>query len=167
MVIFRNGIVLSRHGGALPSLMRPLRFGLAPIMAGGKQRMSWIHIDDLVRVYIMAIENEKFNGVYNAVSPSPVPNKQLMMELAKLMRGKYFIPFHVPAFMLKLIVGEVSIELLKSCTVSCGKLHFEGFTFLYPSIESALQELLMEQAIRSQRKLSAQVLYFAFSNPNL
>lgn len=146
LVIFRNGIVLSMDGGALPALIKPLRFGLAPIVASGKQRMSWIHIDDLVRLYITAIENEKFSGVYNAVSPSPVLNKQLMIELAKLKRGKYFIPFHVPAFILKLMIGEVSIELLKSSTVSCGKLHFEGFTFQYPSIESALQELLNEPA---------------------
>ena len=144
LVIFRNGIVFSKDGGALPELIKPLRFGLAPIIGGGKQKMSWIHIDDLVRLYLQAIDNEKWNGVYNAVSPAPVPNKQLMLELAKIKRGKYFIPFHVPAYMLKLILGEMSIELLKSCSVSCSKVHFEGFTFLYPSLEAAIVQLLAE-----------------------
>ena len=73
--------------------------------------MSWIHIDDLVRLYIFAIGNERLDGVYNAVSPHPVTNKKLIIQLAKIMRGKFYIPIFIPSFILKIVVGELSIEV--------------------------------------------------------
>jgi uncharacterized protein len=141
LVKLRTGIVLSNEGGALPRFIKPLRFGIAPILSNGKQIMSWIHIDDLVRIYIAAIENENMSGTYNAVAPGPVSNKELVLQLAKRKRGRFFIPLHVPSFVLKLILGEMSIEVLKSATVSCDKVHFAGFTFLYPSLKAALEQL--------------------------
>ena len=143
LVKLRTGIVLSNEGGALPRFIKPLQFGIAPILSNGKQIMSWIHIDDLVRIYIAATENENMNGVYNAVAPRPVSNKELVLQLAEIKRGRFFVPIHVPSFILKLILGEMSIEVLKSATVSCDKIHFTGFTFLYPSLEAALKQLAM------------------------
>ncbi|HEY1871733.1 MAG TPA: TIGR01777 family oxidoreductase [Chitinophagaceae bacterium] len=140
LVKLRTGIVLSNEGGALIEFKKPLRFGIAAILGSGKQVVSWIHIDDLARLYIYAIENEKLNGVYNAVAPNPVTNKNLVIELAKSMRGKFFIPVYVPSFVLKLVLGEMSVEVLKSATVSCEKLKKEGYIFLYPSLKSALQK---------------------------
>ncbi|MEI9911894.1 MAG: TIGR01777 family oxidoreductase [Bacteroidota bacterium] len=141
LVTLRTGIVLSNDGGALAEFKKPLKFGTAAILGNGKQIISWIHIDDLVRLYITAIEDENMNGVYNAVSPNPVSNKQLTLQLAKISRGKFFIPIYVPSFILKWVMGELSIEVLKSATVSCDKVHYKGFTFLYPSIEAALTAL--------------------------
>jgi uncharacterized protein (TIGR01777 family) len=141
LVKLRTGIVLSNEGGALKEFIRPLRFGIATILSNGKQVISWIHVDDLVRIYIAAIENENMNGVYNAVAPRPVSNKELVLQLAKIKRGRFFVPIHVPSFILKLVLGELSIEVLKSTTVSCDKIHFTGFTFLYPSLEAALKQL--------------------------
>jgi uncharacterized protein len=141
LVTLRTGIVLSNDGGALVEFKKPLKFGTAAILGSGKQVISWIHIDDLVRLYITAIENESMNGTYNAVSPNPVSNKELTLQLAKISKGKFFIPIYVPSFILKLVLGELSIEVLKSATVSCDKVHYTGFTFLYPSIESALKAL--------------------------
>jgi NAD dependent epimerase/dehydratase family enzyme len=115
-----------------------LKFGLATILGTGKQVISWIHLKDLVRIYIAAVEDQKMQGVYNAVAPRPVTNKELVLQLAKEKKGTFFIPVHVPTFALKLALGEMSIEVLKSATVSCDKLHVEGFTFLHPSIETAL-----------------------------
>ncbi len=142
LIILRTGIVLSNEGGALVEFEKPLRFGIAAILGSGKQIISWIHIDDLVRLFITAIENEKMNGVYNAVAPRPVSNKELTLQLAKIKRGRFFVPIHVPSFVLKLVLGELSVEVLKSANVSCNKIHFESFTFQFPSIEAALKDLI-------------------------
>ena len=143
LVKLRTAIVMSNDGGALTEFKNPLRFGVAPVLGNGLQVMSWIHIDDLARLYIYAIENEKLEGVYNAAAPYPVSNKTLMMKLARLKKGQFYIPIYVPSFLLKLVLGEMSIEVLKSVTVSCDKIHAAGFTFLYPSIDAALQNLLI------------------------
>ena len=140
LVKLRTGIVLSNDGGALKEFNRPLKFGLATILGNGKQIISWIHIDDLVQMFIHAIENEKMNGVYNAVAPNPVSNKKLILQLAKK-RNKVFIPLYVPSFVLKIVLGEMSIEVLKSATVSSVKIEESGFTFQYPTIEAAINNL--------------------------
>lgn len=138
LVKFRTGIVLSDQGGALNEFKRPLRFGIAGIMSKGKQIISWIHIDDLCRMYVDAIENETLEGTYNAVAPRPASNKELVLQLARAIKGSFYIPLHIPAFILKLLLGDMSIEVLKSTTVSPHKIRKAGFNFLYPSIEAAI-----------------------------
>jgi uncharacterized protein (TIGR01777 family) len=144
LVRIRTGIVLSDRGGALAEFIKPLRFRAATILGSGKQVVSWIHINDLVAIYIWAIENEKLSGVFNAVGPKPVTNRELVMELAKIKCGRFFVPVRVPAFALKLLLGEMSIEVLKSATVSADKLQQSGFQFEYPRIGPALQDLLKD-----------------------
>lgn len=139
LVKLRTGIVLSEQGGALNAFKKLIHFGIAGIISSGKQVISWIHLDDLCRIYIAAIENEALEGTYNAVAPKPVSNKNLVLQLAKVMKGNFYIPLHIPAFMLKLILGEMSIEILKSTTVSSHKIRNTGFNFIYPSIEAALK----------------------------
>lgn len=139
LVKLRTGIVLSNNGGALKEFLKPLQFGMAAILGKGKQIISWIHIDDLVKMYITAIENESMNGVYNAVAPNPVSNKELTLQLAKA-RKKFFIPIHVPSFVLKIMLGEMSVEVLKSTTVSSEKIQQAGVAFNFPDISSALQK---------------------------
>jgi uncharacterized protein (TIGR01777 family) len=140
LVKLRTGIALSNEGGAYAEFKKPLRFGIAGILGSGKQVISWIHMDDLCRMYIYAIENEKLSGSYNAVAPFPVDNKNLILKMANLVRGQFYIPAYLPKFLLKIILGEKSIEILKSTTVSCEKIKAAGFTFLYPSIDAALKE---------------------------
>ncbi|HLX66118.1 MAG TPA: TIGR01777 family oxidoreductase [Puia sp.] len=142
LVILRTGLVLSRQGGALAEFRKPIRFGIAPILGSGRQIMSWIHLEDLCRLYLHAIGNEEWSGVYNAVAPNPVSNRILTIELARRLKGRYFVPVFVPSFLLKLIVGEMSVEVLKSTTVSAAKTRAAGFQFIYPAIESALDNLL-------------------------
>lgn len=144
VVKLRTGIVLSNDGGALTEFKKPVKFGLATILGSGRQMVSWIHIDDLCRMYTEAVQNPHMQGAYNAVAPHPVSNKTLTLELAKMVKGKFFIPVYAPSFALKLILGESSIEVLKSCTVSCQKIKQTGFAFLYPTIEPALQQLCKE-----------------------
>ena len=142
LIKLRTGIVLSKNGGALAEFKKPVKLGVAGILGNGKQVVSWIHIDDLCRMYADAITNENMRGVYNAVAPNPVDNKTLTLELAKQMKGKFFVSMHVPTFILKIMLGEMSIEVLKSATVSAAKIRDEGFQFLFPNIKSALKDLV-------------------------
>lgn len=141
LVKLRTGIVLSNEGGAFKEFKMPLNFGTAGILGNGKQIVSWIHIDDICRMYIEAINNNEMNGAYNAVAPAPVTNKKLIIQTAEKLRHKFYVPIHVPTFALKLFLGKRSVEILKSSTVSDKKIKSTGFTFLYPTIEAALDDL--------------------------
>lgn len=146
LVKIRIGIVLSNKGGFLAPIQQGLKFGMATITGSGKQIVSWIHVDDLCRIFLHAIENIRLNGSYNAVAPHPVSMKELVLKEARLVKGSFYIPFHVPAFLLKIVLGERSIEALKSATVSCAHIKKEGFHFIYPTIDAALEALKKESA---------------------
>lgn len=141
VVIFRFGIVLGRDGGAFPQLAGPMKFGAMPILGTGKQIVSWVQICDLICMMKTALKDETYSGIYNAVSPQPVSNKVLMEAIAKA-KGGLKIPFRVPAFLLRIIMGEASIEVLKSCTVSSKKLAEAGFVFQYPEVAAAVDVIV-------------------------
>ena len=141
LVIFRIGILLSKEGGFLKEIKRPIDFGIAPIIGSGKQLVSWIHIDDLVRMLIWSIENENISGVFNAVSNEPVTFKELITQYAQIKRGRFFISLYIPSFILKLMLGELSKEIVKSVHVRNTKIKEQGFSFLFPHIHSALLSL--------------------------
>ncbi len=143
LVKLRIGIVLSNEGGAFLEFKKPIKFGIAAMLGNGKQVISWIHIEDLCRLFMYALESKSMTGVYNAVAPHPETNKVFTLELAKKLKGRFFIPVHVPAFVLNAVLGEVSIEVLKSATVSSDKLRFAGFSFKYPTVNQAFGELCM------------------------
>lgn len=138
----RIGILLSNDGGAFAEFVKPVKFGLASILGSGRQMVSWIHIDDVCRIFLQAIENTGMSGSYNAVAPVPVSNKTLMLKIADILKGKFYITMHVPTFVLKMMMGQRSVEILKSTTVSCTKIKATGFTFLYPTLDSAVDNLL-------------------------
>ncbi|RYD56272.1 MAG: TIGR01777 family protein [Sphingobacteriales bacterium] len=140
--ILRFGIVLGREAGAFKEFYKPVKFGVKPVLGSGKQVISWIHIEDLVRFIYHCIRHEDINGIYNAVAPNPVTNKKLMDTIAQE-KGGLAIPAPVPAAALKLMLGEMSTEVLKSCTVSADKMSSTtGFQFDYPDINSAVRQLL-------------------------
>lgn len=145
VVKLRTGIVFSNNGGAYPEFKSSLKFGVASILGSGKQMISWIHIDDLCRQYIFALENETLVGIYNAVAPKPIDNKTMTLAIAKKIKGTFFIPVHVPQFVLTIMLGDRSVEILKSATVSTEKIKNAGFTFLYPSVEAAIDELTTQK----------------------
>ncbi|HEU4553217.1 MAG TPA: TIGR01777 family oxidoreductase [Chitinophaga sp.] len=142
VVIFRTGIALNRNGGAMKEFYKPLRFGFATILGSGEQWVSWIHLHDLVRLYFNAIVNPQLTGIFNAVAPQPVRHKELIMTMAKAAKGNSFIPVHIPAFALKLAVGEMSTEVLKSTLVSSRKIQELEFQFSYPDIQQAMEQLV-------------------------
>jgi uncharacterized protein (TIGR01777 family) len=140
LVIFRIGIILSKQGGAYVEFVKPLKFGIASVLGSGKQMVSWIHIQDVVNLFITALENESWQGVYNAVAPEPVTNRVLIQAIARA-KGGFSILAPVPVFVLKAMLGEMSVEVLKSTTVSNGKLNAMGYQFLFPDIQSAVKDL--------------------------
>ena len=142
LVILRTGIVLGKGGGALQEFKKPVNFGIAGILGSGLQMVSWIHLQDLCKMYLFAIEQENLKGVFNAVGPNPATNKELTIAIAQKLKGSFFIPFGVPEFVLKLMLGEMSIEILKSATVSAKKIKSAGFKFSFATLPSALEDLL-------------------------
>ena len=145
LVILRTGIVLSNDGGLVPAYKKPLRYGFAAIMGNGSQVVSWIHIEDLVRLYNEVMTHESYTGIYNAVAPAPVDCRHLVMELAAQEKGKYFTKLYIPKFLLMMILGEMSIEVLKSTTVSNNKVLSTGFVFLFPTVPAAIAQLVAAQ----------------------
>lgn len=142
LVICRIGIVLSNEGGALPEFNKPLDLRVAGVLGHGRQVVSWVHVQDLCNIFQFALENKALSGIYNAVAPNPVSNKELTLALARQRFGKAFITLPVPAFVLKIMMGERSVEVLKSTTVSAEKIRGAGFEFTYPEIKMALSQLI-------------------------
>lgn len=141
VVLLRTGIVLAREGGAFKEFIRTLPLRIVPVMGSGKQVISWIHLDDIASMYVYAMENEAMYGSYNAVAPAPISNKGLMNTIGDVHGGFHLMP-HVPAPALRLALGEMSVEVLKSCTVSAEKMLNAGFRFRYPDISSAVRSLI-------------------------
>ena len=141
LVCLRTGIVLSKNGGALKEFLKPLAVRMAAVLGNGKQMISWIDNRDLAKMFVFALENENISGSYNAVAPAPVSNKTLTQTLAKVLYGKFYMTTYVPSFVLKIMLGEMSIEVLKSTTVSAQKMIDAGFVFDYPAISKSLSTL--------------------------
>jgi uncharacterized protein len=142
LVILRTGIVLSNDGGAFPEFAKPIRYGIAGVLGDGRQIISWIHIEDICRIYLEAMTNPKWSGIYNAVAPNPVTNRTFTLALAKKMKGSFFIQMPVPNFILRLMLGDRREEVLKSSNISANKLKETGFQFIYPTIDGAFQDLI-------------------------
>ena len=142
MVTLRIGIVLNKRGGALLEFIKPAKLGVAAILGDGNQIVSWIHQQDLNGIILFAINNNTVNGVFNAVSPEPISNKALTLAIASKYHSWQF-KIHVPVWALKILLGEMSIEVLKSAKVSSKKIQDQGFEFKYPNISSALNQLLV------------------------
>ena len=141
LIQLRIGIVLSTQGGALAEFRKPVRFGFSPILGSGSQVISWIHIQDLVSMIQWALTKRDVSGVYNAAAPAPVTNRDLMRALAKASRVP-FIPIPVPTWALRWMLGEMSVEVLKSTTLSGEKVRQAGFVFSFCRIQDALRDLI-------------------------
>lgn len=140
-IILRIGIVLSKEGGALKEMARPVRWGVGAPLGTGNQYLSWIHIDDLCRMFLFALENESIAGVYNAAGVQPVTNREFTRTIAAVLKKPMWLP-PVPAFVLKLLLGEMAGMVLNGSRVSSEKIQRAGFTFRFTDLHSALLDLL-------------------------
>lgn len=138
-VKLRTGIVISKGGGAIPKMALPARFGVGAPLGSGKQWMSWIHLDDMCRLYMEALENEGWDGAYNAVAAPPVTNEGLTKAICKVLHRPQWFP-NVPAFALKLAFGEMAAVVLGGNYVVNGRIANEtGFRYRYGELEEALK----------------------------
>lgn len=142
-VKLRIGIVLSEKGGALAKLAAPIRLGAGTALGSGRQWMSWIHIDDLCRMFMYALENESLAGAYNAVGPHPDTNTDLTRAAADALDRPLILP-NAPAFALKLLFGEMAVVVLGGVRVSNRKIAQAGFGYRFAGLPSAMADLLQQ-----------------------
>lgn len=136
----RTGVVLDQSEGALPKIIAPIRAGFGATIGSGKQWQSWIHVDDLARVYHCIIM-QQWEGIYNAVAPNPVTNKKMTKLIANMLDKTLWLP-DIPGFFLRLVLGDMAVIVLEGQLVSAQKLEKQGFVFEYYNLENALRDLL-------------------------
>lgn len=139
-VVLRFGMVLGKDGGALKQLIPLFKMGLGSGLGNGKQLVSWIHVDDVADMIIHAIKNNEVHGIYNASSPHVISNKELSKTLAQALHKPFFLP-NVPAFALKMFLGEMASILLVSQNLSADKIMRTGFVFKHAELKNALEHL--------------------------
>ena len=136
----RIGLVLAKDGGALPEIVRPIKFGAGAAFGSGKQWQSWIHVEDLAALFVYTLQNN-FEGVYNGVAPNAVSNKELTRVAASILERPLLLP-NIPKLPMKLALGEMHMLLFESQRVSSQKIETEGFRFKYANLRPALEDLL-------------------------
>ncbi len=143
VIICRLGIVLGKEGGAL-KMMTPLyRYYLGSPLGSGNQWFSWIHMKDLVNIYISLIHDRDAHGIFNCTAPNPVRNREMTKTLGRVLKKPVFMP-SVPGFLIRLIMGEFGDTILKGQRVFPKKLQHMGFSFQFPDLQKALEDILQE-----------------------
>jgi uncharacterized protein (TIGR01777 family) len=136
----RTGVVLDRRGGALAKMLPPFRLGVGGPVAGGRQYMSWIHAEDLARLALAALEDERWSGAVNATAPTPVENREFSRVLGRVLRRPALLP--VPAPALRALYGEMSQIVTTGARVVPAKALVLGFEFRHGELEEALRSAL-------------------------
>jgi uncharacterized protein (TIGR01777 family) len=140
LVIIRSGVVLARNGGVFEQMALPLRLFMGGPIGNGRQWISWIHLTDEVRAIRYLMEQSNCEGIYNLTSPDPVTNLEFGKTLARVMRRPFWLI--VPAFLLKLVLGEMSTLVLEGQQVLPARLIEQNFKFKFSNLESAFKDLL-------------------------
>lgn len=140
VVMLRTGIVLGLAGGALKQMLLPFKLGLGGPLGNGKQWMSWVHIDDVVGIILHALEKPNVKGPVNVTAPNPVRNSEFTKTLAGTLRRPAFLP--VPAFGLKILLGEFADVLLASQRVLPKRIRESGYSFRHAALDEALRTTL-------------------------
>jgi uncharacterized protein (TIGR01777 family) len=147
VALIRIATVLGREGGALPKMLTPFRWGIGGRFGSGKQWMSWIHVDDLIRLFLFAADTE-VSGALNGAAPNPVTNAEFTRVLARAVHRPALFP--IPRFALKTVLGEMSDFLFDSLRVVPEATQKAGFTFEHPDLAQSLQELVAKDPARKQ-----------------
>lgn len=138
--LLRTGVVYSAKGGALQEMINPIKMGVGSAFGTGKQIQSWIHLTDLVQLYCFTINNQ-LEGIVNAVAPQTVTNQELTLDLAKHLNKKILLP-NLPQWLMKLVLGEMSILLFNSKKILPSKALQNNFHFQFPTLQKALTEII-------------------------
>lgn len=138
VVSVRTAIVLGPGGGMMSQVIPLFRWGIGGTFGSGKQWFSWIHVDDLVSVYLRAVTDQVLSGPVNASSPNPVTNKEFVRVLGRVLHRPSFL--RIPGWALRIVLGEFATAVLGSQRVIPKKLTDAGFSFSYPHLEKALSE---------------------------
>jgi uncharacterized protein len=137
-VLLRTGIVLSKDGGALATMMTPFKLGVGGVVGSGKQWMSWISLDDVVGIINFALENESVRGAVNVVAPNPVTNEEFTKTLGSVLYRPTFLP--LPEFAVHMVFGEMGDALLLDSTrVIPKRLQDNGYEFRFTDLKPALE----------------------------
>ena len=140
VVTVRTGVVLDKSGGALKKMLPPFKLGVGGPVAGGRQYLPWIHIDDLVGIYVAAIDNEAWSGPVNASAPEPVTNAEFSKALGRALHRPAFAP--VPAFAIRALYGDMA-EIVTEGQRAMPRRPLElGYTFAHPDLDEALTDAL-------------------------
>lgn len=144
VAFLRIGIVLAKDGGALEKMLTPFKFGVGGTVGSGKQWMSWIALDDLIKIFHFALDDENRRGAFNAVAPNPVTNAEFTDTLGKVLHRPTILP--IPEFAIKLLFGEMGETLLLEGTrVLPKRLQEAGFEFEFANLEAAMKHAVNEQ----------------------
>lgn len=127
-VKLRTGVVLAKGAPALEKMLLPIKLGIGGPLGNGRQYMPWIYLGDLCRMYLKTIEDETMSGAWNAVAPQHISNRQLMKSLAHKLRKPFFFP-PVPAFILKILLGEMAIIITDGSRVAPRRFNAAGFKY--------------------------------------
>lgn len=141
VVKLRQPIVLAREGGALPRMAKPVKWTISTLIGSGRQWWPWVHIDDLVRIYLQAIADDRMQGSYNVNASEQVTNEAFMRALARATK-RPFVAIPIPGVLIRLAMGEGSAILLHGSRTSNARLLGTGFRFQHDAIEPALRGLL-------------------------
>jgi len=140
-VFLRTGVVLGKKEGMLPKMMQPFKFMAGSTPGNGNQWLSWIHLEDEINAIIFLLEKEDSSGVYNLTAPNPVQMKTFVKILGRKLGRPAWLK--VPGFILKAIYGDMAKEtMLQGQKVIPRRLQEEGFTFSYPELDKALEDLI-------------------------
>jgi uncharacterized protein (TIGR01777 family) len=138
----RIGLVMGASGGIFPVISKPIRYGVGANLGSGKQWQSWIHINDLVRIFNELLINSSLFGVYNGVGPGPIRAGKMNKQIAKALHRPFFLP-SIPGFLLRLVLGEMACLVLGGSRVSSAKLEKDAsFSFTFVRFEEALKEII-------------------------
>jgi uncharacterized protein len=140
VVTVRTGVVLDRDGGALKTMLVPFRLGVGGPVAGGRQYMSWVHIDDVVGIYVQALSDDAWSGAVNATAPEPVTNREFSRALGRALHRPAIAP--VPALAVRALYGEMADLVVEGRRAIPWRTRQLGYHFRHPDLDEALRAAL-------------------------
>lgn len=141
IVKIRTGVVLAKTSGALPKMAQPVKWFVGSPLGSGKQQIPWIHLDDICNIFANAVSDSRYYGPINATATENCTNREFTKVLAKVL-NRPMIPIHVPSFVIKALFGEMAVVVLEGSKVSNHRIKQMGYTFQYPSLETAIRNIL-------------------------